>query len=111
MTGFAEGHSAVLVWAIDISAAMIFLSFLFAFVRLVKGPTLPDRVVSVDLITSLAVAFAGLVALTADLSAFIDVAFALALVAFLATVAFAWYADRRTVQRDEGGMGRGEGER
>ncbi len=91
-------HSPVLNWAIDITAALVLLGLVCAFVRLVKGPTLPDRVVSVGVIAVLAVAIAGLVAVAIAEAPAIDVAFALALVAFLATVAFAWYADQRTDQ-------------
>lgn len=94
-------HSPILTWAIRVTTGLIVLGLLFSFVRLVKGPTLPDRVVSVDLITVLAVAVAGLLAISHQDSDFLDVAVALALVAFLATVAFAWYADRRTEQFEE----------
>lgn len=97
MSGLAE-HSSVLGWAIDITAALILLGLVCAFVRLVKGPSLPDRVVSVDLITVLVVAIVGLFSVASRSAPFIDVAFALALVSFLATVAFAWYADQRTSQ-------------
>lgn len=89
-------HSQLLEHAIDLSTALVLIGLVCAFVRMVKGPSLPDRVVSVDLITVLAVAIVGLIGLETDSVAFIDVAFALALVAFLATVAFAWYADKRT---------------
>lgn len=92
------GHSEILTRAIDITAVLILLGLVFAFIRLVKGPTLPDRVVSVGVITVLAAAIAGLVAFAIHEKTAVDVAFALALVAFLATVAFAWYADMRTDQ-------------
>ena len=91
-------HSPVLAWAIKVTTGLIVLGLLFSFVRLIKGPTLPDRVVSVDLITVLAVAVAGILAISHHDPDFLDVAVALALVAFLATIAFAWYADRRTEQ-------------
>ena len=97
-------HSVALAWAIDISAVLVLLSLVAAFVRLALGPSLVDRVVSVDLITVLAVALAGMVAIAANQAAFLDVAVATALVAFIATVAFAWYANRRADQfreRDE----------
>lgn len=35
--------------AVELAIAMIGLAFLLAFVRLVRGPTLPDRVVALDL--------------------------------------------------------------
>lgn len=89
-------HAPVLDVAIEITTVLILLGALCSFLRLVKGPTLPDRVVSVDLITVLAVSIVGLMSVASGTASLSDVAFALALVAFLATVAFAWYADRRT---------------
>lgn len=97
MSGLGQ-HSAVLALAIDISAVLVLLSLVAAFLRLTLGPSLVDRVVSVDLITVLAVAVAGMVAIAANQPEFLDVAAATALVAFLATVAFAWYANRRADQ-------------
>lgn len=95
------GLSPVLGWAVDIAAALILLGLVCSFARLVKGPSLPDRVVSLDLITTLAVAVAGLFALASGEYSYIDVAVGLALVDFLATIAFAWYADKRTEQFEE----------
>lgn len=97
MSGMGD-HSTILAWGIDICAGLVLLAVLMAFVRMVKGPTLVDRVVSVDLITVLAVALGGLVGIASDHSAILDVAVATALVAFLATVAFAWFANRRADQ-------------
>ena len=99
MTDLA-GHSRILAWAIDATALLIVLGLGFSFARLIKGPSLPDRVVSVDLITVLAVAVVGLLAVAHGDPDLLDVAAALALVAFLATLAFAWYAERRTGQLD-----------
>ncbi len=97
MKGLIE-HGTVLQWAIEITTVLIVLGLLCAFLRLIKGPSFPDRVVSVDVITILAVAVAGLLAVSSNHQYYVDVAIALSLVAFLATVAFAWYVDRRTVQ-------------
>ena len=101
MTGLAE-HSQIVGWAVDVTTILTVLGLVFSFVRLIKGPSLPDRVVSIDLITVLAVALAGLLAITHSEPDFLDIAGARALVAFLATVAFAWYAERTTelLQRD-----------
>ena len=95
MTHPAE-HSPIVEWAIEVTTVLTALGLIFSFVRLVRGPSLPDRVVSIDLITVLAVAIAGLLAITHSEPGFLDIAVALALVAFLATVAFAWYAERTT---------------
>ena len=88
--------SQIVRWAVDVTTVLTVLGLVFSFVRLIRGPSLPDRVVSIDLITVLAVAIAGLLAITHGEPGFLDIAVALALVAFLATVAFAWYAERST---------------
>ena len=95
MTDLAE-HSQIVGWAIGVTTVLTVLGLVFSFVRLIKGPSLPDRVVAIDLVTVLAVAIVGLLALTYGEPDFLDIALALALVAFLATVAFAWYAERTT---------------
>ena len=97
MSGLGD-HTPVLAWAIDITALLMLVAIALSFVRLIRGPSLPDRVVALDLITIITVGFVGLFAIASDVSAFLDVAIGLALVAFLATVAFAWYADRRAAQ-------------
>ncbi len=79
-----------------IAAALLALSMalLLAFVRLVRGPHLMDRVVALELIASLVAGIVAVYAIGSDQPALIDVAIALALVAFLAAVAFARYAER-----------------
>ena len=75
-----------------VACALMILAALFcAFARLARGPTRADRVVALDFVTMLLVAFLTLLALAARRDAFLDAAIALALVAFLATVAFARY--------------------
>ncbi len=107
MTG-PEAQSQIVAWAVNVTMALTVLGLVSSFVRLVRGPSLPDRVVSIDLITVLAIAIAGLLAITHTEPDFLDIAVALALVAFLATVAFAWYAERSTElrNRDRGGAER-----
>ena len=96
-------QSPIVAWAVNATLALTVLGLVFSFVRLVRGPSLPDRVVSIDLVTVLAVAVAGLLAVTHDEPDFLDIALALALVAFLATVAFAWYAERKTELNERDG--------
>ncbi len=89
---------SLLGWAIDIAFLLLVAAMILGFLRLALGPSLPDRVVALDLITILAVAISALFAIVSGESAFLDVAIALALVAFLATVAFARFAERRTLR-------------
>ena len=87
-----------LTFCVDAGFVMIIAAVVIAFFRLVKGPTLADRVVALDMMTVLIVAFCGLFAISSREPAFIDVAVVLALVGFLATVALARYAERRMVR-------------
>jgi multicomponent Na+:H+ antiporter subunit F len=80
--------------ALDIGTGLILLTSALSLVRLLIGPSLPDRVVALDMITVSIVAFCGLAAIRFDEPAFLDVALALALVGFLATVALARFAER-----------------
>lgn len=85
-------------FAAAIALGLVMLGAIAGCVRLVLGPSLADRVVSLDLITVLLVAIAALLALTTGKAAYLDLGLALALVGFLTTVAFARYAERRPSQ-------------
>jgi multicomponent Na+:H+ antiporter subunit F len=70
------------------------VALLVAVVRLVKGPTLPDRVVAMDLIGVLAVGLIVVLAASTEVRATLDAAIVIALVAFVATVAYGTYVER-----------------
>jgi multicomponent Na+:H+ antiporter subunit F len=92
-----------LALATDISFALVMVGVLLAFVRLARGPSLPDRVVALDMMTILIAAFCGLFAVFSGDTAFLDVAIVLALTGFLATVALARFAERRQARAGERG--------
>ena len=64
------------------------------FVRLAKGPTLPDRVIAIDLIGVLLVCLLVVMAGVTAQQAFLDVAMVVALISFVGTVAYARYIER-----------------
>jgi multicomponent Na+:H+ antiporter subunit F len=80
--------------AIVLTSLMLTVAMILAFVRLVRGPSLPDRVVALDLITILVVAIVATYDIATDQPVLFDAAIVLALVAFLGTVAFARYVER-----------------
>ncbi|MBY4893472.1 cation:proton antiporter [Rhodobacteraceae bacterium N5(2021)] len=84
----------LLVTAIDISFILVMLGIVGGFIRLVKGPSLPDRIVALDMMTVLIVSFCGLYAIQSGVTAFVDVAIVVAIIGFLATVALARFVDR-----------------
>jgi multicomponent Na+:H+ antiporter subunit F len=90
-SGFV-GSAAVI--ALDILVLALFV----VFIRLVRGPTLPDRVVALELCGAVMVGMIAVQAILTDQPVFLDVAIALALVSFLGTVAFARYVRRGGVR-------------
>jgi multicomponent Na+:H+ antiporter subunit F len=74
--------------------ALLALAMLLAFVRLARGPSLTDRVVAVDLITTIGVAMSALYAMLHHSRVFLDVAI------FVGTIAFARYIEAKGMKRD-----------
>jgi multicomponent Na+:H+ antiporter subunit F len=79
---------------IMITFAILLLALAITFIRLLIGPTLPDRVVALELIPSVLVSLIGLYAIYHDTSSFIDVSIVVALIAFLAAIGFARFLER-----------------
>ncbi|PWJ12081.1 monovalent cation/H+ antiporter complex subunit F [Jannaschia seohaensis] len=90
----------ILAFAVQVGFLMVMAGIVLAFVRLAKGPSLPDRVVALDTMTVLIVAFCGLFVFESGATAFLDVAVVLALVGFLATVALARFVERKADRAD-----------
>lgn len=86
--------STLLGWVIPLVAGMMVVSLFLAFFRLIRGPSLPDRVVALDLTALIVVAIIALYEIWTDEPVLLDAAIVLALVTFLGTVAFARYLER-----------------
>lgn len=85
--------SVILDAALDIATVLTLIGLVATSVRLYLGPSRADRVVALDLLTVLLIAIAALAALRFDDEAYLDLGLTLALVGFLATVAFARYVE------------------
>jgi multicomponent Na+:H+ antiporter subunit F len=77
-----------------IAFVLLSLSLVLAFVRLIRGPTLPDRVISLELLVSVTVGFIAAHSISTERAVFLDVAVVLALTAFLAAVGFARFMEQ-----------------
>ena len=75
---------------------LLSLAVLLAFIRLARGPSLADRVVAFDLLATFGIAILAAYSVVTGQTAYLDVGLMLALVSFLATVAFAHYLERNT---------------
>jgi multicomponent Na+:H+ antiporter subunit F len=75
--------------AVQIAFALLSLSFLLTVLRVLKGPTLPDRILALDMLVAVGIGFIAVTGLASGVTFNVDIAIALGLVGFLATVAFA----------------------
>jgi multicomponent Na+:H+ antiporter subunit F len=89
----------ILTAAETLVTLMLSAALLLTFARLVRGPTLPDRVIALDLLAAIIVGFTAVYAIETEQPVFLDAAIVIALIIFLGTVAFAQYIERRA--RDE----------
>jgi multicomponent Na+:H+ antiporter subunit F len=80
--------------AFVVASTMLAVAAALTFIRLAKGPTLPDRVIAIDLIGVLLVCLLVVVAGLTAQQAFLDVAMVVALISFVGTVAYARYIER-----------------
>lgn len=89
-----ESNSIMLPWMVDAVLAILGLAAFLTTFRLLRGPALPDRVVALDLIATLAVGFIGVYAIREEEPVYLIVGIVMALVVFVGTVAFAYYLEQ-----------------
>ena len=86
MTGelflFVSGTIALLLLSVAVMLTLI---------RLVWGPSLPDRILALDMLSMLSISLVGVFALRSGALLYLDIALAICLVGFLATIALARY--------------------
>lgn len=97
MTGAAFLSAASLV-----ALGLMCLALLITAWRVVVGPTLPDRILALDMLVAVAIGFIAVVAIRSGYHLYVDIAISLGLVGFLATVAFARFILVRGQASDNG---------
>ncbi len=75
----------------DIILMILGVSLVLTLARLIVGPTLPDRVVALDLIGIITAGIIAVLAIDYDDPVYLIVSVVLALIAFIGTIAFAFY--------------------
>ena len=86
------------LFVLIVALPLLTLAVLVVFIRLVRGPSLPDRVVALDLMTTLGVGIIAAYAIGTNQAIFLDIATIIALISFLGTIAFAYYIQKRVEQ-------------
>lgn len=89
----------VLVHATTLALGLLILALLLTIVRLIRGPTLADRILALDLLTTLALGFIAAIAIRTGFPLYLDIAIAIGLLGFLSTVALARYLMRAAEKR------------
>lgn len=87
--------------AVTLALGILCLSFLVTVYRIIKGPTLPDRILGLDMLVIIAIGFIAVIGIKTGYVLYVDVAIALGLVGFLATVAFARFVYSRGKTEDD----------
>lgn len=77
--------------ATDISLGMLGLAMLLTLIRIVRGPTLADRILGLDTLSVLSIGMVASYAAYSRLSLYTDIAISLALVSPLPTASLARY--------------------
>lgn len=79
----------IVEYASIFAIVILVIALLLTVYRAVVGPTLPDRIVALDMLVGIVIGFIAVIALRTGYTLYVDIAIALGLVGFLATIAFA----------------------
>jgi multicomponent Na+:H+ antiporter subunit F len=90
--------SSLVVFAGRIALVVLLVSIFLAVARLIRGPDAADRIVALDLVSVLIVAFLAAYSIFSGETSFLDVAIGYALIAFLGTVALARFLMRSAMK-------------
>lgn len=93
--------NAILDISVELALWILSLSFLLTVIRIIRGPTLPDRILALDMLVAAAIGFIAVIGIKTGYVLYVDIAIALGLVGFLATVAFARFVLSRGKTEDE----------
>lgn len=81
--------------ATNITFVILSATLILAFYRILRGPSLPDRVIAIDILAYVVIGFIGTFCVAVNQPIYFDIALVLALIAFLSTIAFARYISNR----------------
>jgi multicomponent Na+:H+ antiporter subunit F len=73
---------------------LLSLTLVLGFMRLLLGPTLPDRIIAFELIAITSAAIIVVSAIVTDQAVLLDVASAWAIISFLSVIAFSYYIEK-----------------
>jgi multicomponent K+:H+ antiporter subunit F len=84
----------MLAIVIPVCLAILGLAFLLTLARLLRGPSLPDRIVALDTLNINAIALIVVLGISLDSAVFFEAALLIAVMGFVGTVALSKYLQR-----------------
>ncbi|MEM7673486.1 MAG: monovalent cation/H+ antiporter complex subunit F [Verrucomicrobiota bacterium] len=81
-------------WVIFVIQLILGIAMLLCVIRIIMGPSLMDRIVGLDLLAALIMAQIVTLVLVTGFLSFLNVAVAIAVISFIATVALARYLEQ-----------------
>lgn len=78
-----------------VSIFFLSVSVVLTLIRFVIGPSLADRIISIELIALIIIGIISVYSILMEESVFVDIAVIISLISFLGTIAFAYYLEMR----------------
>ena len=85
----------IVAWAVKITLVVLAVALVFTAARVLRGPSVPDRVIGVDILGNIAAGVIAIVTIMTGIPILLAVALVIALIIFLGTAAFSLYLERR----------------
>jgi len=82
--------------SIFIAFGLLLLAFVFALLRLFRGPSNSDQIVALDLIASIVMGFILLYSMLVEREIYFDIAIIIAMISFLGTIAISIYLKQKS---------------
>ena len=84
-------------WVLSASQWMLAAAIILSTIRVIKGPNLLDRVIALDLLAALTMVQCALLTVVGGFVPYLDIALAIALISFIATVALVRYLEHKDI--------------
>lgn len=81
--------------AIGVSFSLLLLAFILALVRLLKGPSINDRIAAMDLIASIVMGFVLIYSIVASNEIYFDIVIVISLISFIGTIGISTYLKQK----------------
>ncbi len=87
--------TAIVSFSTELAFTVLTIALVACLVRVLRGPSLPDRVLAVDLMTVVGAGLMAVTAIAVDDTVLLDVALILIVTGFVGTAAFAQFIERQ----------------